>query len=381
MSGEIAPDPRKGGELLADDMLVRPKKMDKKTLAKLRKADPEIAELADGKTSVFAYWTKLKRMELELAAKIEELKQLQSKLATENTAKLKQLMTRTKALERAGLVTVDYKHRIKPGHIKKALRALGVRPGDTIFVHSKLSGLGYVEHGIPGIIAELRDIVGKRGTLAMPAFSQNYPSMIEEPYDPRTSLSTAGRITEAFWRMPAVLRSDNPCHSIAAIGPRAKYLTAPHGNWSMFDRKGPFGRLYDIDARIIMLGCTIEANTMFHAVEAWALPYMPRNFIYAKGENARITKVVCEQFPEWCRDWYGKDEQAKIQKRLFAKKVIDKYKLGRGIIYAMSAGRLVDTCLKILKREPDVFLCERLNCSTCWPSRAMLVGWKVPDKI
>ena len=381
MSSEITPNYYKSGEHAADDMVVRMRTKDKSARKRLREADPEIAEMADRKTTVFAYWTKYKQMELDLAGKLQELKQVQSKLAADNEAKLKALMARVKALDKAGLVKVHYKYRIRPGQIKKALRALGVKPGDTIFVHSKLSGLGYVEHGIKGVIAELRDTVGKRGTLAMPVFSQNYPGMIEEPYDPKKSLSTAGRITEAFWRMRGVLRSDNPCHSIAAIGPNAKYLTAPHGNWSMFDRKGPFGRLYDMDARIIMVGCSIAANTMLHAVEAWALPYPPPNFVYAKGKDGGIKRVVCEDFPEWCREWYGKSEEGKIQKRLFARKAIDKYKLGRGIIYGMSTKRLVDTCLKILKKEPDVFLCDRINCRTCWPCKAMLVGWKVPDRI
>lgn len=379
ISAEISADPNKPGEQIANDMLVRPK--NKKSLTRLREADAEIAELAAAKTTVFAYWTKWKRMDMELRARLREIEQLQSMLVAANAEKLKQLMTRINALERDGLVKVDYKYRIKPGQIKKALRALGVRRGDTIFVHSKLSGLGYIECGIPRIIAELRDTIGERGTLAMPTFSQNYPTMIEEPYDPKKSLSTSGRITEALWRMPGVLRSDNPSHSIAAVGPRAKYLTAPHGNWSMFDRKGPFGRLYDIDARIIMLGCDIGANTMLHAVEAWALPYPPRNFVYAKGSNGRINRVVCEDFPEWCREWYGKSEQGKIQKRLFARKAIDKCKFGRGTIYAMSARKLVDACLEIVKKEPDVFLCDRLQCRTCWPCRATLVGWKVPDKI
>ena len=381
MTTEIAPQYYKSGELLANDMLVRKKGKGKAFLKKLREADPEVAEIADAGTTVFSYWTKYKQLELDLTQKLQELKELQSKLAAENTSKLKSLMTRAKALEKAGLVEVDYKYRITKGQIKKALRALGVRAGDTICVHSKLSGLGYVEGGIAGIIAELRDTVGRKGTLVMPVFSQNYPGMIEEPYDPKKSLSTAGRITEAFWRMPGVLRSDNPCHSFAAIGPKARYLTAPHGNWSMFDRKGPFGRLYDMDARIIMLGCSLAANTMLHAVEAWALPYPPPNFVYAKDDKGGIKRVVCEDFPEWCREWYGKFEEGKIQKRLFARNAIDRYKLGRGIIYGMSTRKLVDTCLKILKKEPDVFLCDRINCRTCWPCKAMLVGWKVPDAV
>lgn len=381
MASEMQPNYYKSGELLANDMTARVKRQGKAALAELHERDPEIAELADGRTTVFSYWSKCRQLETEVGEKLQELKQLQAKLAQENEARLRSLMARTRALDEAGVVEVHYAHRIRPDQVKKALRALGVKAGDTIFVHSKLSGLGYIDGGIERVIAELRDTVGKRGTLAMPTFSQNYPGMIEEPYDPKASVSTAGRITDAFWRMPGVLRSDNPCHSIAAIGPNAECLTAPHGSWDMFDRGGPFGRLYDLNAWIIMLGCSLAANTMLHAVEAWALPYPPPNFVFAKGKDGGIKKVVCNDFPEWCREWYGKFEEGKIQKRLFARGVIAKRQLGRGTIYAMQAKRLVDTCLRVLKKEPDVFLCDRPNCRTCWPCKAMLVGWEVPDRI
>jgi aminoglycoside 3-N-acetyltransferase len=215
----------------------------------------------------------------------------------------------------------------------------------------------------------------------MPVFSQNYVGMIEEPYDKTRSESTAGRITDCFWRMPGVLRSDNPCHSIAAIGPKAEWLTASTGTWEMFDRRGPFGRLYDDDAWIIFLGCSLGANTMLHAVEAWALPYLPPMFLYASDGKGGIEKVLCRQFPNWCREWYGKYEEGKVQKRLFARGVIAKQSLGRGTIYAMRARMLVDACLQILKKEPDIFLCENHKCATCPSCRAMLVGWEVPDHV
>jgi len=122
-------------------------------------------------------------------------------------------------------------------------------------------------------------------------------------------------------------------------------------------------------------------NTMLHAVEAWALPYLPPTFLYASDGKGGRRKVLCKRFPHWCREWYGKGEQGKIQQRLFARGVIARREVGRGAVYAMRTKRLVDTCLKILKREPDILLCENNRCRTCPPCRAMLVGWRVPDKV
>jgi len=373
--------PRNGLEWLASDLLVRTKRAGESLRAQLGSLEPGLLEHLDGKESLFAYWRRYKEQEQALADAQSRLKGIQTALAAEHESRLRALIAKLRDLETAGLVKIDYAHRVKRGEIKKALRGLGVRSGDVLFVHSQLSGLGYVEVGIPGIIAELRSAVGRKGTLAMPVFSQNYPGMIEGPYSKEKSLSTAGRITEAFRKMPGVRRSDNPCHSIAAIGPLADALTAPHGNHDMFDRKGPFGRLHDLDAWIVMLGCSLGANTMLHAVEAWALPYLPPMFLHADDGHGRIKRVLCRQFPGGHREWYGKREQGKIQKRLFEHGVLRRYEIGRGTVYAMRTQRLVQACLGILKKEPDVFLCEETKCRDCPSWRAMLVGWRVPDAV
>jgi len=373
--------PRTGRELLASDMVVAKQTDDAALAERLSGLPPWVVESLDGQTSVFSLWQRQKQRETELAEAQARLKTVQAELAEENNAKLKLLLDRLHDLQRDGLVRIEYRQRVKCGQVKAVARDFGVREGDVIFVHSKLSGLGYLEAGIEGVIAELRDAVGAGGTLAMPAFSQNYPGMIEAPYDKETSESTAGRITEVFRKLPGVQRSDNPCHSIAAVGPQAEDLTASTGNYEMFDRNGPFGKLYDLNARIIMLGCSIASNTTLHAVEAWALPYLPPIFLYASDGKGGIREVLCKQFPNWCREWYGKAEEGLIQKRLFARGAIAKRELGRGAVYAMETRRLVDTCLDILREEPDILLCKNTKCRTCPACRAMLVDWRIPNKV
>lgn len=375
------PKPRTGREMLADDVVIAPRGPLEDLAEALGEDDASLIEGLDGKSSLFNVWRRLKQQEAGLEQTATQLQALRRELADEHAKRLGRMLKRLPEVERKGLAKVTYRARVRPGDIRKALRDMGVRAGDLLFVHSKLSGLGYVEAGIPGVIEDLRAAAGKRGTLAMPTFSQNYPGMNEEPYDRTRSPSTAGRITDAFWRMPGVPRSDNPCHSIAAVGPKAEFLTAPHGNWDMFDRAGPFGKLYDENAWIVFLGCSLASNTTLHAVEAWALPYLPPMYLYASDGKGGRREVLCRQFPDWCREWYGKGEDGKIQKRLFARKVIAKRTVGRGAVYAMRARTLVDTCLRILKREPAILLCENTRCRTCPACRAMLDGWIVPDAV
>jgi hypothetical protein len=56
------------------------------------------------------------------------------------------------------------------------------------------------------------------------------PPLRLEDWDIATSPSHPGLITETFRQRPESVRSDNPPHSISAIGARAVELTADHGS-------------------------------------------------------------------------------------------------------------------------------------------------------
>jgi len=49
-------------------------------------------------------------------------------------------------------------------HITRDLRALGVREGGTLLVHSSLSSLGFVRGGPKAVIEALRAAIGPQGT-------------------------------------------------------------------------------------------------------------------------------------------------------------------------------------------------------------------------
>ena len=63
------------------------------------------------------------------------------------------------------------------------LAAMGVRPGDGLFVHSSLSAIGRVIGRPRGLIEALLGAVGPEGLIAMPGFSR-------DAYDPTDGLET-----------------------------------------------------------------------------------------------------------------------------------------------------------------------------------------------
>lgn len=152
------------------------------------------------------------------------------------------------------------------------LKKLGVSEGDTLFVHSSLSKIGFVRNGVDAVIDALVDAVGLNGTLMIPCLSIS-GTMINTlesgiMFDPKTTPTTLGRIPETFRKKPNVARSIHPTHSICACGPKAEWVTEGHEKCSTTFGKGtPFHKLLELDGKILGLGVDLGPVTFYHTIE------------------------------------------------------------------------------------------------------------------
>jgi aminoglycoside 3-N-acetyltransferase len=164
---------------------------------------------------------------------------------------------------------------------------IGINSGDIVLVHSSLSRLGWVCGGPQAVIAALMKSVGSDGTLVMPAHSGDLsdPALWENPpvpkewmqviyenmpaFEPEITPSRGmGRIAELFRTFPETKRSNHPHGSFCANGREAKHITENHPLTPQFGMDSPIGKMYNLKAKVLLLGVGYGNCTSFHLAES-----------------------------------------------------------------------------------------------------------------
>ncbi|WP_328428102.1 aminoglycoside N(3)-acetyltransferase [Streptomyces sp. NBC_00443] len=175
------------------------------------------------------------------------------------------------------------------GRLTDDLRSLGLRPGDIVLAHSSLSRIGPTERGAATVVEALRAAVGPEGTIVVPTFtaanSLSSPIYHERTrgmtaqeidafqeampgFDPAITPSTGmGAVAELVRTTPGARRSAHPQTSLAAWGPRAEAITRRHPLNCPLGKDSPLHLLYELKARILLLGVGYESCTAFHLGE------------------------------------------------------------------------------------------------------------------
>ena len=166
------------------------------------------------------------------------------------------------------------------------LKRIGVKGGMILIVHSSLKAIGEVCGGVSSVIIALEEVLGIEGTLAMPTHTcgltdpagWSSPPAPESdweiiraempPYEPDlTPTRKMGFLPETFRKQNGTLRSTHPHLSWAARGKNAEYITSNHPLKMSSGDNSPLGRLYDLDAWILLIGVGNVVNTSLHLAE------------------------------------------------------------------------------------------------------------------
>ena len=151
--------------------------------------------------------------------------------------------------------------------VHKFLKEAGIKSHDTVLVHTSMRSLGEVEGGCDGLIDAFRSYLTD-GLFIVPTHTWASVGPQNPIYDPQKSVPCIGALpTVAAFKADGV-RSLHPTHSVAAFGNRAaEFVSGEEHATTPCSAGGVWQRLYDEDAKILLIGVGLDRNTYIHAVD------------------------------------------------------------------------------------------------------------------
>jgi aminoglycoside 3-N-acetyltransferase len=225
--------------------------------------------------------------------------------------------------------------------ISEDLMKLGINNSDILLVHSSLSSLGWVCGGAQAVIIALMNAVGNDGTLVMPAQSGDWsdPAEWEHPAVPKEWIQTIydnmpayepkitptrgmGVIAELFRMFPKTIRSNHPQVSFCANGRLSGNIIENHPLTPQFGIDSPLGKMYNLKAKVLLLGVGYDCCTSFHLAEALIHEMPTKQMGTAMFDNSkRVWK--------WFNDYeYNADDFELMGKEFEEKHLVQKGKIG-----------------------------------------------------
>jgi aminoglycoside N3'-acetyltransferase len=251
------------------------------------------------------------------------------------------------------------------------LRALGIREGGVLLVHTSYRAVRPVDGGPQGLIGALRDSLAPDGTLVMPSWTGDD----DQPFDPLTTAASPdlGVVPDTFWRLPGVIRSAH-CFAFAAAGPEAARVTADPLPLPPHLPASPVGRVHDLDGQVLLLGVGHDANTTLHLAELIAgVPYrVPRHCTVA-GPDGRPLRVEYEENDHCCERFSLADGW------LRARGLQREGQVGQASARLMRSRDVVAVVSGQLERHPLVFLHPAdAGCTECDEARRSVITLRRP---
>lgn len=251
------------------------------------------------------------------------------------------------------------------GALAESLASCGLAPGDTVLVHSDLFAIGPVQGNqediLPMYYDAFWDVLGKEGTLVVPAYFYDYGRW-GTPYDSQRSPVSRelGVFAQYVTNQAGALRSLNPIAALAAVGVGAQYISRG-GTGSAFGSDSPWDRLFQSNGKMIFIGVDLRAMTFVHFVEhRVGVPHLYNKFytVPVSEDGCIVNLPICAQVPYLDFDVvYDLDS---LTSRFERAGLLQTATVGRGTIRCVSAKvafeflkeRLKQDYFYLLKRAP-----------------------------
>ena len=232
--------------------------------------------------------------------------------------------------------------------------------GDTLFVHNS-----FLKFGIPSDIpiatlaevfySRIKNKIGDSGTIAVPTFNFDFCNDI--PFNRQKSPSQGmGVFSEYVRTLTDSKRSLHPMQSLSVIGKNSDYIIENDTD-STFNPEGPFDRLIELNAKIILLGADFNTVSMIHWVEEkYLVPYR-----YWKTFSGTIIDDGKESNQDYkmyvrSRETNPQLKMYSVEKTLIKEGKIDQYTIGGGSVKVFNVRDFISIAEKSIKNNPYFFV-------------------------
>ena len=195
------------------------------------------------------------------------------------------------------------------------LEAFREAQGHIVSVHTSLKAIGEIDGGGEMLLSALISFFANDGgMLCIPTHTWD-----TEVYDRRRADSCTGVLSMLAAAHPAAVRTTHPSHSMAVFGRQAELFSrADDTTNTPVHPRGCYGKLYEEDGFILLIGVGQEKNTFIHCVEEMlhvpgrlTKDMVERTVIHKDGrKEKRCLHWFDEETIPDVSDFFGKFEQA-----------------------------------------------------------------------
>lgn len=151
--------------------------------------------------------------------------------------------------------------------LKDQLESMGLKGDETILIHSSMKAIGAVDGGADTVLDAWMEYF-KDGLLLLPTHTWKTVNADNPVYNPYTTPSCVGLLTNMFMKRDGVIRSLHPTHSMSGYGKNAaEYLAGEEYNNTPCTLGGCYDRLKEVGGKVLLVGVGHERNTYIHSVE------------------------------------------------------------------------------------------------------------------
>ncbi|MBI4878283.1 MAG: AAC(3) family N-acetyltransferase [Planctomycetes bacterium] len=243
-----------------------------------------------------------------------------------------------KALRTAEKALADLLFRHGPAELARGLERLGIRPGDTLLVHSAFRhATGF--SGSPRDVVEcMVNAVGGGGNLlmvSMPYRSSSYNHLRQDPvFDVRRTMSQMGIVSEVFRRRRGVRRSLHPTHPVLALGKDAEWLLQGHEDAAApCGPASPFGKFRELGGKVLFYDVPFATFTFIHYIEDLLAGSLPFPIYRSEAVAARVIdeqgrpRVI--QTRVFSEEAVSRRDPALLERRLLDQRLLRRARVGR----------------------------------------------------